>query len=282
MSAPKLAAEYVSIVDDDDHTWRWQFNLTFFLSAYTCIWGQGCPSIENDGSLRGCCTHGVFIVDGEDHDEGRKDLARIRRRVRALTDADWQNKALVDRRGGVRNEESWLKSRGDHTAHTRVHKGACIFHNRPDHPAGAGCAFHVAAMRRGEDPIDWKPETCWMVPLRQTLDEKERVFRVEPYYHHNWGEGEEPNEWWCIDAPEAYVGEEAAFRTMEGVLRRICGDAVYEAFAEICEQRLAARPLKPLPMHTPVRWIGLNGVEPPDGSTGFPKERDRLRPKRRR
>lgn len=270
----RVAAEYVAVTDPDDPTWRWQFNLTFFLSAYTCIWGQGCPSIENDGSLRGCCSHGVFIVDGAEHDEGRKDLKGVRKRARRLTAEDWQNKPLVDARGGVRNEDAWLKTRGPDTVHTRVHRGACIFHNRADHPAGAGCAFHVAALRRGEDPIDWKPESCWMVPLRQTMDEDERIYRVEPYYHHNWGDGDEPNDWWCIDAPEAYVGEDAAFRTMEGVLRRICGDQVYEAFAGVCDERLAQRPLTPLPMFTPVRYIGVEDVvEPPDGTTGFPQRR---------
>jgi hypothetical protein len=274
MSAARYTGEHVSVSDPKDPTWRWQFDLTFFMSAYTCIWGQGCPSIEGDGSNRGCCTHGVYIVDGADHKEGRRDLRKVRKQVRKLTDADWQNKPLVDARGGVEEESSWLKARDKGSVHTRVHNGACIFHNREGFAGGAGCALHVAAMRHGENYIDWKPLSCWMVPLRHSTDEVERIHRIEPYFHHNWGDGDEPNKWWCIDAPEAYVGEEAAFRTMEPVLRKLAGDEVYETFAKICKKRMKGRKLKPLPMYTPVRFIGVEDlVEGPDGSTGLPPKR---------
>ena len=69
-----------------------------------------------------------------------------------------------------------------------VYRGACIFHNRPDHPAGAGCAFHVAALRRGEDPIDWKPQICWQVPLFFDSDPTTRTTTVRASRTADWGQ----------------------------------------------------------------------------------------------
>ena len=134
----------------DSAGWNWEFDLTFMLSAYGCIWGRGCPDIRRQGSARGCCVLGVEIYRGEGDAPGREDLAMIRGRVEQLTDEDWQNRRVALRRGG---RDPWGKARFKHdSVHTRIYRGACIFHNRPDHPAGAGCALHLAALRRGDEP----------------------------------------------------------------------------------------------------------------------------------
>ena len=76
-------------------------------------------------------------------------------------------------RGG---RDPWGKARFKRdSVHTRLYRGACIFHNRVDHPGGAGCALHVAALRRGENPMDWKPRICWQVPLFFDIDEKTKT-----------------------------------------------------------------------------------------------------------
>ena len=49
----------------DSHGWNWEFDLTFMLSNYGCIWGRGCPDIRRQGSARGCCVEGVEIYRGE-------------------------------------------------------------------------------------------------------------------------------------------------------------------------------------------------------------------------
>ena len=100
----------------------------------------------------------------------------IRGRVQQLTDEDWQNRGVALGHGG---SDPWGKARfARGSVHTRIYRGACIFHNRPDHPAGAGCALHLAALRRGEDPIDWKPRICWQVPL---------FFESDPSHQHHQG-----------------------------------------------------------------------------------------------
>ena len=241
-----LTRETVTFRDSDG--WSWEFDLTFMLSHYQCIWGQGCPDIRHEHTLRGCCVEGVEIYQGRGDAAGREDLKKIRRRVAELTDEDWQNRGVALRRGG---RDPWGKARfKPGSVHTRLHRGACIFHNRPDHPAGAGCAFHVAAMRRDENPIDWKPEICWQVPLFFDIDDPSKTTRVRPSRTADWG-GEGTVTWWCTERPDAFVGEQPLYVTMEEELRRVCGAAVYDELAAYCRSRPRAdrrRPPTLLPM----------------------------------
>src|SRR5438270_118258 len=83
---------------------------------------------------------GDELYSGHDDTSGREDLKKIRGRVRELTDEDWQNRRLALQRGG---RDPWSKARFKRdSVHTRLYRGACIFHNRLDHPGGAGCALH--------------------------------------------------------------------------------------------------------------------------------------------
>jgi hypothetical protein len=89
------------------------------------------------------------------------------------------------------------------SVHTRLFRGGCIFHNRVDHPGGAGCAFHVAALRRDEDLMDWKPRICWQVPLFFDIDDNTRTKIVRPCRAVDWG-GEGILDWWCAEHPDAF------------------------------------------------------------------------------
>ena len=155
----------------DSHGWKWEFDLTFMMSNYGCIWGRGCPDIRRQGSARGCCVEGVEIYRGEGDAPGREDLAMIRGRVEQLSDEDWQNRRVALRRGG---SDPSGKARFKHdSVHTRLYRGACIFHNRPDHPAGAGCALHLAALRRDEDRLEAADLLAGPAVLRQRPDDQD-------------------------------------------------------------------------------------------------------------
>jgi hypothetical protein len=222
----------------DSQGWNWEFDLTFMLSDFGCIWGRGCPDIRREGTARGCCVMGVEIYRGEGDDPGREDLAMIRGRVEQLTDEDWQNRRVALRRGGG---DPWGKARFKHdSVHTRIYRGACIFHNRPDHPAGAGCAFHVAALRRGEDPIDWKPQICWQVPLFFDTDTTTKTTTVRASRTADWGQ-EGIIDWWCTEQHEAFGAERPVYLSMEQELRRVCGDDVYTELAAYCRARQGPR-----------------------------------------
>lgn len=254
-----LHKEWATFIDPRDAA-TWTIDVTFLASAWKCIYGCGCKGIHGE-PVGGCCQSGVFVQTDADDEAGAEDFKRLKKRAKQLTDEDWD---LRERFG-----KKWWRERGKGSGskHTKVHKGMCVFQNRGDGPSGTtGCAFHIAALRRGEDPLDWKPWTCGLIPFAIDHDEEEQHHTLRAYEHErDWGSGEgEPLDWWCVDAPEAYVGAQPVYRSEESLLRRVLGDDLYEEVAEYMESRFG----KPDP--TPVNWIGHWGVKPPDGSTGIP------------
>ena len=135
---------------------RVELGVRLDISAVQLSVHLGCPDTRLQGSARGCCLEGVEIHQGEGDTPGSEDLEMIRGRVGQMTDEDWQNRQVALRRGGGDPRGKARFKRG--SVHTRLYRGACIFHNRIDHAGGTGCALHVAALRRGENPMDWKPQ----------------------------------------------------------------------------------------------------------------------------
>jgi hypothetical protein len=252
-----LHKEWATFIDPRDAS-QWQIDLTFLASAWKCIYGCGCKGIHGE-PVGGCCQSGVFIQADADDEQGAKDFVRVSERVKQLTPEDWD---LIDR-----YRDDWHKERDRDSIHTRVHGGMCVFQNKGDGPSGTlGCAFHVAALRRGEDPLDWKPFTCGLVPFAIDHSDDEESHTLRSYEHErDWGSGDgEPLDWWCIDAPDAYVGREPVYRSEESLLRRVLGDELYEEVATHMEARFGA------PNPKPINWIGHWGVAAPDGSTSVP------------
>lgn len=239
-----LTRETVTFLDADG--WSWEFDLTFMLSNYRCIWGRGCPDTRLQHTVRGCCVEGVEIYQGDGDTPGAEDLKNVRGRVKQMTDEDWQNRQVALRRGG---RDPWGKARFKRdSVHTRLYRGACIFHNRVDHPGGPGCALHVAALRRGENPMDWKPRICWQVPLFLDNDDDTKTTLVRACRTVDWGG--EGIHWWCTEQPDAFGADEPLYVTMAAELRRMCGAAVYDELAAYCQARRDGEPrgLRPLPM----------------------------------
>ncbi|MGO9854797.1 MAG: hypothetical protein ACLPYY_07140, partial [Acidimicrobiales bacterium] len=118
---------------------------------------------------------------------------------------------------------------------------ACIFLNGPDFPAGAGCAFHIAALRRGANPMTLKPEVCWQLPLRredQVDDEEGHVTSViRQWDRRHWGKGGREFHWWCTEAPDAFVGSKPVYEEMQAELTKMVGAKVYEQFVALVKDR---------------------------------------------
>ena len=255
-----LHKEWASFIDPRD-AWKWEIDLTFLASAWKCIYGCGCKGIKGD-PVNGCCADGVFIKGDDDDKDGAHDFKRVKKRVKQLTADDWD---LVDR-----YRDDWWKERTKGSRHTRVHQGNCVFQNTGGGSSGTvGCALHVAALRRGEDPLDWKPFVCGLVPFALDHDEETRTHTLRAYEHErDWGSGEgEPLDWWCIDSPDAYVGKQPVYRTEEHLLRRVLGDELYEEVAAHMQKRFGSEK----PSTTPINWEGQWGVKPPNGKTSKPR-----------
>jgi hypothetical protein len=214
--------------------WNWEFDVTFMLSNFGCIWGRGCPDTRGQHTARGCCVEGVEVYQGDGDSSGSEDLEKIRGRVEQLTDEDWQNRSVALRRGG---RDPWGKARFKRdSVHTRLYRSACIFHNRPDHAGGPGCALHAAALRRGEDPIDWKPMICWQVPLFFETDETTKTTTVRASRTADWG-GDGTVTWWCTEREDAFTAVQPLYVSMGEELRRVCGADVYDELAIYCRAR---------------------------------------------
>lgn len=231
---------------DDLHQWlsfdhageTYMIDLTFFASRWSCIYGRGCPGIDEKPAPElelGCCTHGAYFTD-------KADRKRTRDLMLQLKDDEWQYKDQADDLGGAihKNDEGdWV---------TRVVDGACIFQNRADFPAGAGCAFHLAALNRDERFIDWKPSVCWQAPVRLDyhVDDNDHLTNIlREWKRRDWGEGGADFHWWCTEDSLAFVGAEPVYVTMREEIIEMIGTTPYEKLAE----HLDAQPAEQLLPH---------------------------------
>ena len=153
--APEDLHEWISFEDpDEDRTWV--FDVTFLLSAWTCIYGHGCQGVLTGPAERPRA--GLLQL--------RRPLHRRRRRRRRRGRGGPADARTSGSSGRRRKRGGIVGTDDDGARTTRVVDGACIFLNRPGFAGGAGCALHVAALEAGERPLDWKPDVCWQLPLR--------------------------------------------------------------------------------------------------------------------
>lgn len=211
------------------------FDVTFLLSDYQCIYGQGCPSIDvvpDKAEVLGCCTHGAHFVDEDD----RKSVASY---VALLTDENWQFRSRAQEKGGPLK-----KRKGDWV--TRKVDGACIFLNRAEFPGGGGCALHRAALEHGQRPLDWKPDVCWQVPIHLDVHTDEyghETVLVKGWQRRDWGPGGDDFHWWCIEEHTAYVGQTPLYQSSKDELVEMVGQHIYDRLVVELDRRAKEIPV---------------------------------------
>jgi hypothetical protein len=225
--------QWVEFVNPDDDEQIFRCDLTWLLSRWTCIYGNGCQGIVKGRKNDGCCSHGAHFSD-------KKDEKRVKRFAKELTAEEWQV-----RDEGLANGVTELE---DGEPKTRRFKGACIFLNRPGFKAGQGCALHLHALNVGRHPLETKPDVCWQLPVRRSYDKVKRqddtkvlVTSIAEYDRRAWGPGGHDLNWWCTGASEAHVANDALYITYKPELVELMGQAAYDVLAEICESTLAGR-----------------------------------------
>lgn len=231
--------EWLSFEDPEEHR-TWLFDVTFLTSNWTCIYGRGCPGIEQTPAPElelGCCSHGAYLSDAEDR-------AHVETCIDQLTAEHWQLRERAEELGGPlwQDADGWWR--------TRVVDGACVFQNRTDHLGGAGCAFHHMAIATGQPHHLVKPEICWQAPLRR--EDHETVTghvysMVREWHRRDWGGEETDVWWWCTDDEDAHVGSRPVYEEMAGELAAICGQTVFGWLRAELEERRATTQLLPHP-----------------------------------
>ncbi|HZN13218.1 MAG TPA: hypothetical protein VFB78_03040 [Acidimicrobiales bacterium] len=234
--APTDAHEWVSF-DDPDEERTWIFDVTFLLSNWQCIFGNGCQGVLTgpaEEMVQGCCSYGAHFTD-------KKDVRRVEAAAATLTKTEWQFRKQGRERGVVKTNKE-----GDVVS--RLVDGACIFLNRPGFAGGPGCALHRAALERNERPLDLKPDVCWQLPLRrddETRDDGHVMSTIAQWDRHHWGAGGADFHWWCTEAREAFTGTKPVFRYMADELEEMVGPKVFAWLVAYLERR--STPAVPLP-----------------------------------
>jgi hypothetical protein len=229
----------VTFDDPDEEGRRWQIDVTFLLSSWTCIYGCGCQGVLTERApelAEGCCSYGAHFSDKKDRD-------RVIRAARALRDDEWQF-ASTGRSKGI-YAKAGKDEDGKQEWRTRLVDDACIFLNRPGFGTGPGCALHVHAMRTGRHHSELKPEVCWQLPLRRVDEDQEDgsvVSTLGEFGRDGWGEGGDDFAWWCTEAPEAFTGREPVYVSLSEELRLMLGKKLYRELAAYLDERQTARP----------------------------------------
>src|SRR3954470_1549581 len=224
---PEDLHEYVSF-DDPDEDRTWVFDVTFFLSNYTCIYGAGCQGVLTGPAehlQQGCCSYGAHFIDDDDLLETGKAAER-------LTADVWQFKHKARRSG-------FSKQSKDGTHMTRLVDDACIFLNRPGFAGGVGCALHIGALAAGERPLDWKPNVCWQVPIRleHSTDENGHLTsRLREWKRRDWGEGGDDFHWWCTESSDAFIGRKPAYEYLRDEIVEMVGEEPYVQMVALLER----------------------------------------------
>lgn len=221
--------QWVEFVDPADTDQLIRADLTWLTSRWTCIFGRGCPGIDNDRPDAGCCVHGAHFSE-------KKDEKRVKHWVEKLSDEHWENAPIGRSKGWVVKEDGSYK--------TRVHKGACVFHNSLDFPGGYGCALHALADREGVSFVETKPEVCWQLPIRRSYDnvkyedgEERLVVVIGEYDRRAWGEGGHDLDWYCSGNTEAHIGAEPVYLSSRTELIALIGEPAYTELVRLCQAR---------------------------------------------
>ena len=239
--APPGAHEWATF-DDPSEQRTWRFDVTFLLSRWQCIYGRGCQGVLTAPApelAEGCCSYGA-------HFTGPEDVVRVKEAAKTLQDEHWQFAAEGRRRGVVRRGPAGASM-------TRLVEGACIFLNRPGFAGGPGCALHRAALERGRQPLELKPDVCWQLPLRRedvTNPDGSVTSTVGQWDRVHWGHGGSEFAWWCTEAPEAFGGPSPVWRAMSAELSAMVGAEVFELLAGYLRSRGTAGP----PLPHPATW----------------------------
>jgi hypothetical protein len=239
---PVDTREWVSFEDEDEER-TWVFDVTFLTSNWKCIFGEGCQGVLTGPApelVQGCCSYGAHLID-------KKDARRVEKVAKTLTAEEWENH-------GSKKPVIITNKHGELV--TRIKGDACVFLNSPGFGAGAGCALHLAALKRDVNPLVYKPEVCWQLPLRredQVEEDGHVVSTIRQWDRRHWGKGGLEFHWWCTEDPEAFVGTKPVYQEMQAELTEMVGSTVFEQFLAYIQQRDQLRAQRvPLP-HPAVR-----------------------------
>lgn len=236
----KPTSEWINFADPRPgyEGWIVSLDVAWLLGTWGCIWRNGCPGAFMHEEV-GCCSIGAHFADDTDRNHT---LERV-------VDMMSVNPDGFTYRDEIKRhlDNGTLFDMRTESGKTRIHEGACIFANRNKRGEGYGCSLHGEAMRRGENYIDWKPEICWAIPHDVEEDDDEECTYLSRHEAVDWGEGDwNPLDYWCVEDKAAYDAHAGTpvFMRDEDILRKLWGDALYDAARPLLEKRYGWTPVE--------------------------------------
>lgn len=206
-----VSARFQEFTDPVDGT-RWNVDVGFLGSRWTCIWGNGCQGILDQPAEElghGCCSVGTELLD----DDEAMTIAALA----AMIEPDLFQFRDWSAEHGIFEDER--------RARTATVEGACVFLNRPGFEGGGGCALHLQAVRDGDLPINGKPSVCWQLPLiAEHHDDGTADLR-------RWGRDDRGPDgatmaWCCTEGDNAQVGTQTTADELALELEALVGPEV--------------------------------------------------------
>lgn len=206
-----VSARFQEFTDPVDGT-RWNVDVGFLGSRWTCIWGKGCEGILDHPAEElghGCCSVGTELLD----DDEAMTIAALA----AMIEPDLFQFRDWSAEHGIFEDER--------RARTATVEGACVFLNRPGFEGGGGCALHLQAVRDGDLPINGKPSVCWQLPLiAEHHDDGTADLR-------RWGRDDRGPDgatmaWCCTEGDNAQVGTQTTADELALELEALVGPEV--------------------------------------------------------
>ena len=93
MTAP--SREWVTIPVPGKERKQWQIDVTFLMSSWRCIFGQGCQGVLTEPApelIQGCCSYGA-------HESEKKVKEHVEKLAKRLGDDEWQFKSIGLKKG---------------------------------------------------------------------------------------------------------------------------------------------------------------------------------------
>ena len=93
MTAP--SREWVTIPIPGKERKQWQIDVTFLMSSWRCIFGQGCQGVLTEPApelIQGCCSYGA-------HESEKKVKEKVEKLAKRLGDDEWQFKSIGLKKG---------------------------------------------------------------------------------------------------------------------------------------------------------------------------------------
>ena len=195
--------EWITIPVPGKERKQWQIDVTFLMSSWRCIFGQGCQGVLTEPApemVAGLLLVRRARVREEGQGQGREAREAARRRRVAVQEGRHEEGRVERRRG----KDEWR---------TRLVQG-CVRIPQSSRLRGRARLRVAPARDEHRASTSARPSrrcagSCRCARSTATRKTRSVTSVLTEFGRDGWGEGGEEFAWWCTEAPEAFTGARA-------------------------------------------------------------------------